>query len=145
MEKAEDHKISINKELGEVNAKLYRNKLHPAIYLDGELRKVCSGTFSLWNHSFTFFSEEDVNNYAGEVIENPELVTSCTTYHTYIYYGFFKPTMGEIFAQLSEEVKNSNEELYYTTAYILKNINGYHVGCTSFYRVKPFIDLTNNC
>ena len=70
-----------------------------------------------------------------------KLCFEIVTYHTWSYYGFFKPTVAEVLSQIPESImKQIKTEMYFCTKVITAegdNItlidNDYHIGRTKFF------------
>ncbi len=78
-------------------------KVKPMVRIDGKLHWMREYTFrELSNRSFHFASNEDAREAIDEdaLIPMPDFDFMCL--HTYGYPGFFKPSVAEVLAQLSD-------------------------------------------
>ena len=75
-----------------------------------------------------------------KMVKSLKSVTGITTYHTWAYYGLFRPTIAEVLAQIPEEYVDkvvAFETLTaITTSHIVEN---YHVAMTILYVQKESI------
>ena len=89
-----------------------------------------SSTAYMWN-SKDFKKPENV------IMEELAKVAEVPTFHTYGYYGFFKPDLEEVIQQIPYDKINENLPIYVHTDYPggLHNIVGdFHVGVTTVYQ-----------
>jgi hypothetical protein len=106
-------------------------KIKPVVSFDGVKRYVDSSKFFLWD-------AEENNNEAVYL----EKICDITTFHKYWYYGFFKPTLNGVLAQIPEDMLDviAFEIVKYpkTAEDLSNNIDalnaGFHVATTTLYR-----------
>lgn len=74
-------------------------------------------------------------------------VETITTYHSWSYYGFFKPDLKEVITQFPQNLVEINEPIFVTTEPYSNNIhnlihptNRYHIGKTSIWLINSNID-----
>jgi len=68
--------------------------------------------------------------------EGLELLRDITTYHTWAYYGFFKPTIGEVLAQIPEDCIDQ-VVAFQTLSDDVDIVGDYHRAITRLYTGTP--------
>lgn len=66
-----------------------------------------------------------------DVVENLRYVDEITTYHTYAYYGIFRPTVAEVLAQIPDHMLSAVVAFYITDARV--HDDDYHAATTYLY------------
>lgn len=140
--------VSIPEISSEEMMKRYK-QIKPVVNVDGKLHYFREYTLEeLSNRSYLFNRDEDVREEVDEdelkIIENAEFI--CL--HSYGYYGFFKPSISEVLAQIddtilpwvkafeiieSPQAKNDFFKNSFTSIVFDK---GYHVSTVRLYRAK---------
>jgi hypothetical protein len=120
-------------------------RIRPLIVRNGKRVYVTNTSLDdLKGIAFTWAEGKSVGNVAKDL----ESFHTIITYHTWAYYGFFKPTQAEVLAKLNQEF--TNEALQNVVAYstqgpetsddLNKNPDvlndGYHEAVTTLYRQK---------
>lgn len=87
--------------------------------------------------AFVYKNMRDFENRTGSVNFILCGVTFITL-HTYGYYGFFKPSLGEVISQLPKDLYENFDEIFVTTDMISSEINtlmlgNYHIGKTTVF------------
>lgn len=124
-------------------------QIKPVITVDGKLHYLREFTFEeLTGISYLWNCDEDVREEVGEgeleVLEGRDFV--CL--HGYGYYGFFKPSIGEVLSQIKEydlpfvkafeiiESPETAEDFHKSSFASIAFDNGYHVSTVRLYRAK---------
>ena len=124
-------------------------QIKPVIKVNGKLHYFREYTLKeLSDTSYFFNRHEDVREEVGadelEVLEGKDFV--CL--HTWSYYGFFKPSVGEVLAQLKEndlplikafeliEIPQTADDFHKDSFTSIAFDNGYHVSTVRLYREK---------
>ncbi len=140
--------VSIPKISDEEMKKRYE-QIKPVITVDGKLHYLREFTFEeLRGISYLWNSDEDVRGEVGEgeieVLEGRDFV--CL--HAYGYYGFFKPSIGEVLSQIKEydlpfvkafeiiESPQTADDFHKDSFTSIAFDNGYHVSTVRLYGEK---------
>lgn len=141
-------KVSIPKISDEEMKERYE-QIKPVITVDGKLHYLREFTFKeLTGISYLYNRDKDVREEVGEgeleVLEGRDFV--CL--HGYGYYGFFKPSIGEVLSQIKErdipfvkafeiiESPETAEDFHKDSFTSIAFDNGYHVSTVRLYRAK---------
>lgn len=141
-------KVSIPNISDKEMLKRYRN-IKPVITKNGKLYHLREYTLDeIKCRSYTWYVDEDMREEVGE----DELVAlqgkDFVCLHRYGYYGFFKPKIGEVLAQIKEadvpfvrafeiiKIPKTIEEIYKDRLTNIAFYSGYHVSIVRLYGEK---------
>lgn len=116
---------------------LWAKNIKPLIRNDGKIFHF-ENKADHFNQSFPW--EADPTIEAENIFELKKI----TTYHTYGYYGFFKPSVAEVIQQIPEELLESVKFFLVDGPETADDLNknkkelndGYHVAATTLFGVK---------
>ena len=141
-------KVSIPDISQEEVMKRYK-KIKPVITKNGKLYRFREFSYDeIWGTSYLWNTDEDVREEVGkdelEVLEDKDFV--CL--HSYNYYGFFKPSIKEVLAQIEErdipfvrafeiiDYPITPSDFYKDSFTSIAFSNGYHVSTVRLYGEK---------
>ena len=125
------------------------NHIKPVIMVKGKLHYFREFNLEeIIERNYLYVREEDVGEEVGEdeleVLEGRDFV--CL--HAYVYYGFFKPKIGEVLSQIDKqdiplvkafeiiEMPETLEDFYKDSFTSIAYNNGYHVSTVRLYKAK---------